>query len=62
MNGDATTAAAEARPLRLTHYLEAPPVPTALRAGQASRATLTVEDARLRDAVRALLSAIDALP
>ena len=61
MHGDARTAATEARPSRLTYRHEGPQPRTALQARQTSGTSLS-DDARLRDAVRALLSAIDALP
>ena len=60
MHGDATTAIAEARPL--TSQREAPQARRALGASQTARERLAAEDARLREAVRALLAAIDALP
>jgi hypothetical protein len=60
MHGNATTAAAEARPVRLIHGLEAQPARPARGAGPTSAAAAA--DLRLREAVRALLSAIDALP
>jgi hypothetical protein len=62
MLGEVTTTAAEAGPPRLTWNDEPPPARTALRASQVARTPRTAEDARLREAVRALLAAIDALP
>ena len=62
MQGEATTATTEARSLRLTRPHEAAPGRSALGAGQSPRGLSTVDDARLREAVRALLAAIDALP
>ena len=62
MQRDATTAAAETRSLWVSGHQRPAPGGAPRRSGPPSRAALVAEDARLRDAVRALISAIDSLP